>query len=83
MGYVVPLVLVADIRAGVCFFAVIGGGNLSGLDLALAVFFSVQIVAWAAGMIWAAVRLLKECRAPKRYGVIPPAEIRRILEGRR
>ena len=83
MGYVVPLVLVVDIKAGLFFFAMMGGGKLTDLETALAVFFALQIAACFAAVVWGVVGAWKRARMPKRYGVIPPAVIRRVLEGRR
>ena len=82
-GYILPAVLVVDIRAGLFFFAALGGASISGFDAALAIFFAMQIVAISAALAFVLVRLWRGYRAPKRYGVIQPETIRQLLEGRR
>lgn len=82
-GYILPAVLVVDIKAGLCFLAMVGGAHLTGGGVALAVFFALQIAACLAALVWGAVRFIRECRTPKRYGVIQPETIRQLLEGRR
>lgn len=82
-GYILPAVLVVDIKAGLCFFAMVGGAHLTGFETVMAVFFAMQIAVCFAALVWSAVCFIKEYRAPKRYGVITPEAIRRALEVRR
>ena len=81
--YILTAVLVVDIRAGLFFFAALGGASISGFDAVLAIFFAMQIVAMAAALVFVLVRLWRGYRAPKRYGVIQPETIRAILAAKR
>ncbi len=82
-GYILPAVLVVDIKAGLCFFAMTGGAQLTGGGMALAVFFALQIAVCLAAVVSGVVCVWKRARMPKRYGVIQPETIRQLLEGRR
>ena len=82
-GYILPAVLVVDIRAGLFFFAALGGASISGFDAALAIFFAMQIIAMADALAFVLVRLWIGYRAPKRYVVIQPETIRAILSAKR
>ncbi len=78
-----PVILLVDLRAAPCFFAMIAAVELSGTNTALAWFFAAQLVACAAAVAVALVKAIRRARMPKRCGVIPGETIRRALEVRR
>lgn len=74
-----PVLLVADLRAFPCFCGMMAGADMSAVNTAFAWFFAAQLAALAFAACVCAVRAIHRARMPKRYGVISAATIRRVL----
>jgi hypothetical protein len=74
-----PVLLVADLRAFPCFCGLMAGADMSVVNTAFAWFFAAQFAALACAACVCAARAIRRARQPKRYGVISAATIRRVL----
>ena len=78
-----PVLLLADLRAAPCFYGMLAGADMSAVNTAFAWFFAAQLAALACAACVCAARSIRRARMPRRYGVISDNYIRTIFGGKK